>query len=414
MATEGKLWTVMVWMAGDNDLEEYGGNDLKEMKAVGSTDALNILVQFDRMSDDKTRRYFLRAGTSLDADVVGELGETNTGDPAVAADFFTWGIQTYPAQHHVAVLWNHGSGIDETDVYKRAAARGLSVRRKAPRSATEIPRSHVRAMVTKRYRRSLFATTVDSALASRAIAYDDTSRDFLDNVELKRVLTQVKRRTRRKLDLVGFDACLMNMVEVAYQLKDSAAVMVGSEETEPGDGWPYDRVLADLAAKPAMTPQQLGGVIVQRYAESYRTDAVTQSALDLRQCRVVAKAVDGLGRALVTAIKAPAEYGAVSKALNATQRYEIRDFFDLYDLCANLKRLSRAAAVKAAAQAVMDAMAGTGGGFVLAEKHKGSALARSHGVSIYFPRGDASVAYPRLDFAKATHWDDFIAAYTGR
>jgi len=413
MATR-KPWTVMVWMAGDNDLEEFGGSDLKEMKAVGSSEALNIVAQFDRMSDDKTRRYFLRAGTSLDADVVAELGETNTGDPAVAADFFSWGIQTYPAEHCLGVLWNHGSGIDETDIYKRAAARGQSVRRKAPRSATEIPRSHVRALATRRYRRSLFSTTLDSAMASRAIAYDDTSRDFLDNVELKRVLTQVKRRTGRKLDLLGFDACLMNMVEVAYQLKDTAAVMVGSEETEPGDGWPYDRVLADLAAKPAMTPQQLGGVIVKRYVESYRTDAVTQSALDLQRCRPVAQAVDQLGQALIKAIKAPAEYGAVSKALNATQRYEIRDFFDLYDLCANLKRLSKLAAVKAAAQAVMDVMPGTGGGFVLAEKHKGRALARSHGVSIYFPRGDASVAYPRLDFARATRWDEFIRAYTGR
>jgi hypothetical protein len=411
--TDGKRWTVMVWMAGDNDLEEYGGSDLKEMKAVGSNDALNILVQFDRMSDDKTRRYLVRAGTSLDADVVGELGETNTGDPTVAADFFTWGIQTYPAQHYVAVLWNHGSGIDETDVYRRATARGLSVRRKAPRTATEIPRSHVRTMATRGYRRSLFASTVNSALASRAIAYDDTSRDFLDNIELKRVLTQVKRRTGRKVDIVGFDACLMNMVEIAYQLKDTAEVMVGSEETEPGDGWPYDRVLAELTAKPAMTPQELGGLIVRRYIDSYRGEEVTLSALDLRRSRAVAGAVDKLGQALAKAIKAPAEYGAVSKALNATQRYEIRDFFDLYDLCANLKRFSKTTAVKAAAQAVMDATAGVGG-FVLAEKHRGRKMAKSHGVTIYVPRGEASVAYPRLDFAKATRWDDFIAAYTGR
>jgi Mg-chelatase subunit ChlD len=37
----------MVWMAGDNDLESFGDKDLTEMKRVGSTDDVNLLVQFD-------------------------------------------------------------------------------------------------------------------------------------------------------------------------------------------------------------------------------------------------------------------------------------------------------------------------------------------------------------------------------
>ncbi len=218
--TDPKKWTVMVWMAGDNNLEDFGGLDLKEMKQVGSNDDLNIVVQFDRMSDQNTRRYYVQQGTSAEADVVQELGPTNTGDPAVATGFFTWAIQTYPAEHYLAVLWNHGSGIDETDIYKTVSARGLQVRRKVRKSSTEIPRSHVRSVVSRRYRQSLFSTTIDNALSFRAIALDDTARDFLDNIELKRVFTSLKRKTRRKIDVIGFDACLMNMVEIAYQLKD--------------------------------------------------------------------------------------------------------------------------------------------------------------------------------------------------
>jgi len=52
-------------------------------------------------------------------------------------------------------------------------------------------------------------------------------------------------------------------------------------------------------------------------------------------------------------------------------------------------------------------------GLVAAEKHKGRSVARSHGVSIYVPRGGATVAYDRLDFARATRWDRFIEALTG-
>jgi hypothetical protein len=260
----------------------------------------------------------------------------------------------------------------------------------------------------------LFSTTVESAFTNRAIAYDDTSRDFLDNIELKRVLTKVKQNTKRKIDIVGFDACLMNMVEIAYQLRNTAGFIVGSEETEPGDGWPYDTVLSDLASNPSMKPEQLGSMIVRRYVKSYSGEAVTQSALDLRQSSATAQAVDQMARALTKAIKDPAEYASVTKALNAAQSYALRDFLDLYDLCNEFKRRCKTKAVKDAAQATMNALAGKGGKFVLAEKHKGSEVANSHGVSIYFPRGGATVVYPRLDFAKSTYWDEFIKAYTGR
>src|SRR5262245_34856622 len=103
-----KDWTIMVWMAGDHDLEDYALGDVRELKKVGSSDAIDVVVQVDRLKDDHTRRYHLRRDTPLAEDQVAELGETNTGDPAVAADFFTWGITNYPARHYLTVLWNHG------------------------------------------------------------------------------------------------------------------------------------------------------------------------------------------------------------------------------------------------------------------------------------------------------------------
>jgi hypothetical protein len=410
---DAKPWTVLVWMAGDNDLQDFGTGDLGELKKTGSTDAVNVVVQLDRMSDSNTRRYYVRRGTTADEDVVAHLGETNTGDPAVAADFLTWGMRTYPAEHYLAVLWNHGSGIDETDIYRRAGAAGLSVRRGAKPSSGVVPRSQVRAIVSHRTRRALFSTTIDSAIRTRALAYDDTSRDFLDNAELKRVLTKVKQATKRKIDLLGFDACLMNLVEVAYQLRDTAGLIVGSQETEPGDGWPYDRVLADLAAKPGMSPAELGATIVRRYVDSYSNDAVTQSLLDLARMSTMKSVCDALGRALEKAVRNPTEYAAITKAVLNAQRYEYRDFLDLYDLCSQLKQRCKTQAVKDAAQNVMDALVVGDRRLVAAEKHKGGVVSRSRGVSIYFPRGDVTVAYPKLDFARATRWDDFLRAYQG-
>jgi Clostripain family len=409
-ASRRKKWTVMVWMAGDNNLESFGEKDIAEMKRVGSNDDVNIVVQFDSMKDDHTRRYEVTSGSDVEADIVQELGETNTGDPLVAIDFFRWAIDRYPAERLLGVIWNHGAGIDDTDIYARSALRSVDGSRGVVRAAMNGERSLVRRTLSSRHRRALFGTTVAQATQDRAIAFDDTSRDFLDNVELKRVLAEVQRQTKRTFDVLGFDACLMNMIEVAYQLKGTSQVVVGSEELEPGEGWPYDRVLETISANPEITASELGSRIVDLYVESYREDSVTQSAFDLEHLDGAADAVDALAKALTKAIKDPAEFAAVSKALNATQRFDTADFVDLGHFCRELSKRSKAASVKSAAKATVDALEARGG-FVLAERHRGASVGNASGVSIYFPRGPVNKAYSRLDFARRVGWRGFLDAF---
>src|SRR5206468_5690072 len=115
-------------------------------------------------------------------------------------------------------------------------------------------------------RRLLFHTTREHLSApageSRGIAYDETAGDCLDNMELKRVLATAHAQLGRPVDLVGMDACLMTMLEVAYQLRDHARVLVGSEALEPGPGWPHDAILGELTARPEMTAATLATAIV--------------------------------------------------------------------------------------------------------------------------------------------------------
>ena len=62
-----KKWTVMVYLAGDNNLDSAGSGDLAEMKTVGSTRDVSIVAQFDRAgSRGVTNRYLLQKGTRLD------------------------------------------------------------------------------------------------------------------------------------------------------------------------------------------------------------------------------------------------------------------------------------------------------------------------------------------------------------
>jgi hypothetical protein len=407
-----KQWTVLVWIAGDNDLDEFGLSDLAEMKQVGSTDDVDVVVQFDRMGDDVTRRYHVTRNGSVDDDVVEELGETNTGDPQVAIDFLTWGIERYPSDKVLAVIWNHGSGIDEADVYARASARGMTVARRAEATATTVPREQVREIVSSDLRRSVFITTVESALMSKAIAYDDTSRDFLDNAELKRVLEEVVRTTGKPIDVLGFDACLMNLVEIAYQLRGLAGHVVGSEEVEPEDGWPYADVVGGLADSPWLAPADAAKRLVQSYADSYTGgESVTQSALDLSRIVGVTTAVDELASVCMSTLETTEDYAVFARALKNTQRFRKRDFADLAHFCALLSEGSSRIEVQRAARRVYDSVLGDRP-FVIASGRKGTAVERATGAAVYFPIvGDVQVAYEQLDFAQDTRWNALIAKY---
>ena len=419
MAAE-KNWTIMVYMAGDNNLDSAGAVDLAEMKKVGSTNGINILVQFDREGKDMaTNRYYVQKGGAVDKDKIADLGETNMGDPKVLEDFVSWGVKTYPAKHYLLVLWNHGAGWDDANLYQGDVFSGATppvsrkaqpvVTRGAAGGAKPIAFAQARAGLT-RTRRALFNTTVAAAVKQRGIAYDDQAQDFLDNIELKKVMTKIKKSLKRKVDILGMDACLMSMAEVAYQMRDVADYSVGSEETEPGDGWPYDRILKTLAAKPSMTPEEFSKTIVTQYLASYKgSDNVTQSAVRLGELKALAAAVDGLAKALKNTLGDAASRAAIINVRAQVQEYSrpYDDYCDLLDLCDFLNKEVSDGSVKTACVAVKDAAASA----LVAAGYKGTAVDYSRGISIYFPKRKLSPLYKTLDFTKESAWDEFLKAY---
>jgi hypothetical protein len=419
-----KQWTVMVYLAGDNNLDSAGVVDLQEMKQVGTTPDFNVIAQFDRQGTVlHTKRYCLQKGSTLNQDVVADLGETNTGDPRVLESFIEWAAANYPAEHYLLVVWNHGAGWDDTNVYRAIKGLDYNITRKqivAQAAGTQVQgtvsTAQIRQIVDRRLHRALFSTTIKSAIETRAIAFDDNAQDFLDNIEMKDLLKAVTTMIGQKIDIVGMDACLMSMVEVGYQIRDSAAYIVSSEETEPGDGWPYNTILAELAKKPTMTPGELASVIVQKYLASYSTrDNVTQSAFDLAQSTTLAGAVDQLAKTLTSKLTTTSVRNMIIRVRNQVQSYEVPEYVDLVDFCKLLRSRTSQTVIKTACMNVIDAV--QTGKFVVATGYKGSPVANSYGVSIYFPTRSISSLYVTLDFTKDTAWDEFLTSYikaTGR
>ncbi|MGH7275723.1 MAG: clostripain-related cysteine peptidase, partial [Candidatus Rokuibacteriota bacterium] len=312
-----------------------------------------------------------------------------------------FGARQYPARATMLILSNHGSGF-----YVPPEMLSGRSRRRAVRAV------HGR-------RRGLFSTTrewLGVPDPRRGIAYDDGSGDCLDNRELKQVLAHAQRVLGRPVDVLGMDACLMTMLEVAYQVRDHARILVGSEEVEPGDGWPYAAVFGDLTARPTMAPSELAATIVRRYAEYYGADGpeATQSAIDLGKLDVLVRAVDALARALLAALPSASLDLALYTAWRRSLRFFDGLYVDLHHFAGNLGRASSLRDVRRACVEIQGALEAEAGPIV-AERHGGPGMARARGLSIYFPPfRDPSVFYRELDFARATRWADFLDAYLGK
>jgi hypothetical protein len=416
-----KSWTVMTYLAGDNNLDSAGVTDLGEMKKVGSTNNLNLVAQFDRRAASRqTRRYFLKKSTSLEDDAVQNLGETNTGDPKVLSDFVLWSVKNYPADRYMLVVWNHGNGWDDEDVYRLARGsvganvtrRGSVVDRAPKDKGIDVSMRRLRVIAGGKFRRSLFSSSVKTAVRTRGIAYDDNAKDFLDNLELKGVLLTAKKAIGRNLDVLGLDACLMSMAEVGFENRVAVDFTAGSEQTEPGDGWPYNTILNDLAKNPKMSARDLARTVVKRYLASYdASSGVTQAACDLAESATLLQAVNKLADVLRGSLGDPVSRAGVILSRTQAQSYETKDYVDLQDLCELF--LTNCAAnnkITAAARAVIAAIKK----YVIASGAKGSELANSHGVSIHFPNDPGqplSPLYARLDWAKEGRWDEFLTAW---
>jgi hypothetical protein len=244
--------------------------------------------------------------------------------------------------------------------------------------------------------------------AARAILLDDDAKDFLDSIEMKKVLADTKKLLKRKLDILGMDACLMSMAEVGYQIHASAAFTVGSEQTEPLEGWPYDTILTELVKNPAMTPHDLSTVIVKKYIASYAHDAVTQSACDLLKADVLAAAVAGLGNALTAGLSDSTSRQRILAARFQAQSYEVADNIDLVDFCSLLAQTTLGSEIAKRCQDVIQAVQSS---YVVANGSRGESVKDSHGAAIYFPTAAVSPLYARLDFSQKTGWDRFLKAY---
>jgi hypothetical protein len=415
-------WTVLVYMNGDNNLEKFAVFDFLEMAKVGSTDKVNVVVQFDRRTKeifagispgwDETLRFLVKKQMwPLPANALpsSEPKELDMGDGKVLRRFVEWGRQAFPANKYALIIWDHGDGFRALEPEDGVADGG------EPR----------------RFQRSLGETSY------RAVSHDETNGNMLFNRDIQDNLTDLLGNDR--LAVLGFDACLMSMVEVGYAMRNVSQVLVASEDLEPATGWNYEDWLKELVAAPeSFGPEELGRLLVRSYRRVYSGEVVatqnfetTQSAVRLAKMDELATALDRLSDLLVQNLGT--EVGAIRKARGSCAAYAPCQKCKGQQLCYLNVDLGRfldelilqshnpcvlAAARKARgvlSEAVLDSYAGS----------ERAGAWGSAGLAVYFPQdGDTygkdtsrKFAYQKgnpiapVEFVESRRWPIFLHAY---
>jgi hypothetical protein len=266
-----KEWTIMVYMAGDNNLSEEMITGLKGMLANAGKAKINLIAVYDSCRPTvpiKIYDFSKKLGGaqslnrySVDPEIVAEIPYTTT--EFVGIKHFARFIlrqRKYRANRYALIIAGHSDGI-----------------------------------------------------LGRSLVRDDEPQSVLDLKKLRRILDNARSflpRAKKRFDLIGFDSCLMSMLEVEFEFREIADVIVGSEGNIPVSGWNYREIVESFPRNGKMTPNELATKIAEIYGD-FNQDyeiggrALDISACDLTQIEPFVNAVDKLARLLLDILKLP-------------------------------------------------------------------------------------------------------------
>src|SRR5262245_9539930 len=355
-------WTVMVYMSGDNNLEDYIVKDIEQELGLAGSDAnIKVVALADRGPGHDTSRgdwqttklYYVTQGIVADAaHAVADWGERDFGNPQTLIDFVSWAKANYPADRYALFFWGHGWNWHPGWVME-----------------------------------------------------DDTNVDTLDYHEMKAAIPQLGY-----IDVVGYDGCNMASLEIYKLWQNKATAIAASEEYVGWNGIEYDVVISKLRANPFMSADEVAVASAQSAIQQGGERTWSAAAVDGRLTTLLT-ATDQFATALNGGLAANRK--KYDQAFNATRTmWQAPMDKDLYDMASEINLAVSDAGIKAKGQAVMNAL----GSVVLWEGHV-NAYSDVHGITIYHiskaAQKDADYSYYRstIDLALMTSWDEFVNAY---
>lgn len=356
----GSPFALMTFFALDNDLDHGTGivNSLNSAAAASSKTAAVSLYDGSRANDST---YFFQApGRSAEKTAAGEV---DSGTAKGLADFLAYGAPKVSGSRKVLSMADHGGGI----------VRGICSDWNGPGGKKIIHMPEVAGV--------LQSTPVDMML---------------------------------------FDACFMNMAEVAYELRGKADVVIGAQTTTRGD-FPYADIVETLDKSVGQSNQETAKAVLKDIAASANY-TVAFGAVDTTKIDAVAQKMKQL--VAVMTPKVPTLKGKMQDAIGAAQAYAwesdpgmamYNNYKDFGDVMEQLKKMGDPAIAQAASEAQAAAKEA-----VLGEAHRSGGmfsrekLDRVSGMALYaVAEGSVESKYLTRSWSRDTGWGDLLVKING-
>jgi hypothetical protein len=323
-------WTALVYMAADNDLSQWADSDLVELERVGSDDELAIIVQIDKPVLG-ARRLYVQNGSSV---LLQDLGITDMCDWQTLSEFLDWGIRYYPADKYCVILWDHGTGW--------------------------------------------------TGAVQRSFGTDWSSGNQLGvaDGDLRKAIATAYQYTGETIELLAFDACLMQMVEVLRELQGYVQVCVAPQTLCPLQGFAYDSIFTAVKSHPDIGVEDLAEDMVQFNVEYYAgIQSVAFSAVDVDAVENLWQATDRMIDAVVLDDPEWYPFRAIREEVQTLPVFGYPEPGDEYVDFGDLIRLSDAALASVESREWYDAYEHA----VITAASWGPEFSNTTGLSVWYP-----------------------------
>lgn len=361
--TSEKDWTFLLFLNGNNNLDSYGAMNINQMEKVGSTSKINLVVQWASLGTKKTSRLLVEKDSDVNkvtSPILEDVTGVDMGDVKSLKNFVHWGMQKFPAKHYFVAVWDHGNGWHKVDGIK-----------------------------------------------TNDISWDDNTGNHITTEELGKAMHEVAAELGRKIDIYGSDACLMSMAEVSAEMIGAVDYFVGSQEVEPGAGWPYTEFVARWAARDYASPRDVSTILTEEYTKSYQggsngTNDVTFSAFDMSKTDALHAAIKKLGSEIT---RLPLETRKkIFEVASRVQNFTYSDYGDLVDFLDQMN----AAKIEMPSKSTLLELRTAASEYAFVNRVT-SGYSRAHGVSIWLPNDSYDYKeyierYRSLKFDADTQW----------
>lgn len=377
---EGKTWTAILYLAGDNNLCASYPHLIERMEnelgnKIGTNGFLNVVVLFDQHpgecdnnNNGHTVRYVIQPnGQYQDGVTRWDLGELNTGDPQTLIDFARWSMENYPAEHYYLAIDNHGAGLG-------------------------------------------------------GMAWDETDNANISNAELFTALKEITNNGQQTIDVLAYESCLMGLYENAYDMRHFADYLFSFETISFASRASYPSYLGDSRFTSDATGRDLGTIMFEIYYNNVREPYVL-SLVDLAQVDALHSAVDSWSSAIRSTL--PNERDAILAARSDAQKIDTNNDGELSDVdnVVDLWHVADRLAARGVAESESNALKATLESAVILHNQRSSSqlnYANAKGLGIYWPLNSnidgLYSAYTNGSLYNSSAsgvWDDFLSDLLG-